>query len=88
MFWHVLAAPVKPAIQFAFLRCSRMVGVEIKVETKMEIVQTFKVEQNEEEQSARGYMLQQLWVSYIKNEIDVTNPIQMKAANGMKREKP
>ena len=38
-----------------------------------------KVEPIAEEKSTRGEILQQLWLSFIKDEIDVTNPIQTKA---------
>ena len=45
---------------------------------KTEVAQPFRAEPNVEDKSARARIPQQLWVSCIKDETDVMNPIQTK----------
>ena len=54
-------------------------GKELLIESKTEIVLPYRVEPNEKEKSTRENVLQEQWVSDVKDEIDVTNYIQTKA---------
>ena len=47
-------------------------------------MQPYKVEPSEEEQYTRGKIPQQLHMSYIEDEFDLTNPIQTKADSRMR----
>ena len=72
----LLPAPVIGGQQ---CRLSLLDAEEWSEKTIMEIVQPNRVEPSEEAKSTREQILQQLWVLYMKEDVDVTNPIQTRA---------
>ena len=77
VFWHLLPAPVIGGQQHRLPpRCTRIDRRDVFSNPKTERVQPCRVGPYVEEKSQREKILQQLWVSYIKDATDMTNPIQ------------